>query len=84
MSRPCPALIPQGLCYFLLLLFALAETSLPCPLGAEAQGPGGKEEVANWRVLRRNKAGVEDGKQGDPGLATSLLLASVASSVEQD
>lgn len=29
-------------------------------------------------VQRRNEAGVEDGKQGDSGLATYLFLASVA------
>lgn len=52
----------------------LTASSLPCPLGPEAQGPGGKEDVADSMVQRRNEAGVEDGKRGDSGLATYPFL----------
>lgn len=62
----------------------LTASSLPYPLGPEAQGPGGKKDVADQKVQRRKEAGVEKGKWGDPGLATSLFLASVAAPVKQD
>lgn len=51
----------------------LTAFSLPGPLRPEPQGPGGKEDATDWKV-QTNTAGVEDEKEGDSGLATSLFL----------
>lgn len=41
----------------------LTASSLPCPLGPKAQGPGGKKEVSDQKVQRKNEGvGVEKEK----------------------
>lgn len=74
-TRPCPCPHSFGPLLFsasCCLLWQPARSQdltasfLSCPLGPGAQGPGGKKDVANQKVQRRNKAGVEDGKQGVP------------------
>lgn len=62
----------------------LTASCLHCPLGPEAQGPGGKKDVADQKVQRRKEAGAEEGNRGGPGLATFLFLASVAAPIKQD
>lgn len=90
-TRPCPCPYSPG-----PLLFSascclpwqpawsrdLSASSLPCPLGPEAQGPGGKKDEADQKPQSRNEAQVEAGKWGDLGLATSLFLASVVPSLK--
>lgn len=71
---PAPALTPLGLRLFSASCCLpwqpaqsrdLTASSLPCPLGPEAQGPGGKKDVADQKVQRRKEAAVEDGKWPD-------------------
>lgn len=70
-TRPCPCPHSPGPLLFSASCYLpwpparsqdLTPSSLPCPLGPEAQGPGRKKEVSDQKVQRKDKARVKNGK----------------------